>query len=430
MFHKLKENKLYKVLSLNASSVGISFVLGIFSSKVISFFLGTSGMALMGSFRNFSSMLKSVATLGINNLIVKLFIENKEDKKELSTIYSTLFWLFLSVSIVLTGATLVFATALSNFLFFTSAYVFPIRLFAILLPLMVVNVFWLAIYNGLEKFKSIIYIQIISNVVVFIVTNWFIWYNKTLGGLLSIAIGELAMVLITFLFIRREPSYFSFRLQKVVSKKYLKIIQKFSIMALLSAVLVPLTLVLIRIQIVSQLSLQQAGIWDGVNRLSGFYMMFFSSGLSLYYMPRLASLQSDSAFKLELKQYFTKFVPLFAMVLMGVFFAKDIVVRLAFTQEFSEINTLLIWQLLGDLFKIITLAFGFQIVVKTMMSQYIIGELLFNVSYLLLSYFLIINYSIKGVVFAYLLSNIINFIYVLLVFRKLFISKKEYNYQK
>src|SRR6476646_3592174 len=87
----LKKNTLLKVLSLNSISVGVSFVLGIFSSKIISVFLGTSGMALMGSFRNFALMVKSIATLGISNSIVKLYVENKEDKRELSVIYSTFF---------------------------------------------------------------------------------------------------------------------------------------------------------------------------------------------------------------------------------------------------------------------------------------------------------------------------------------------------
>jgi PST family polysaccharide transporter len=76
---ELKLNTLLKVLSLNSISVAVSFVLGVFSSKIISVFLGTSGMALMGSFRNFALMIKSLATLGASNSIVKLFVENKQD---------------------------------------------------------------------------------------------------------------------------------------------------------------------------------------------------------------------------------------------------------------------------------------------------------------------------------------------------------------
>jgi PST family polysaccharide transporter len=90
----IKQNTLLKVLSLNSISVAVSFVLGVFSSKIIAVFLGTSGMALMGSFRNFALLVKSIATLGISNSIVKLFVENKDDKQEISVIYSTFFWIF------------------------------------------------------------------------------------------------------------------------------------------------------------------------------------------------------------------------------------------------------------------------------------------------------------------------------------------------
>ena len=87
MFKIFKQNTLLKVLSLNSVSVAVSFVLGIFSSKIISIFLGTSGMALMGSFRNFATMIKSVASLGISNSVIKLFIENEKHSRNKNSFY-------------------------------------------------------------------------------------------------------------------------------------------------------------------------------------------------------------------------------------------------------------------------------------------------------------------------------------------------------
>lgn len=410
-------------MSLNSISVAVSFVLGIFSSKIISVFLGTSGMALIGSFRNFALLIKSVATLGINNSIVKLFVENKEDKKELSVIYSTFFWVFLILSGFLAFLILLFASPISTFLFYTNAYSNPIRFFGVLLPFMVINTFWMAIYNGLEKYKSIVIIQIISNILVFVLTAFLIWKHNISGGLLSIAIGEFLMVVVTFLFVRNDSDYFKFDLHKIMSKKYINVIKKFSVMALLSAVIVPMTLLFIRNQIVQNYSIHDAGIWDAVNRLSSFYMMFFSSGLSLYYMPKLASIHTEKEFKTELKSYFKIFVPLFLLMLIVIYFAKSIILNVAFTQEFSGINELLIWQLAGDFIKIITLAFGFQIVVKTMMKRYFIGEIAFNLSYFLLAVYLMKKFSVEGVLQAYFYANLVCLVLVLFMFRKLFFKR-------
>ncbi len=421
----LPQNTLLKVLSLNSISVAISFILGLFSTKIVSYFLGTPGMALLGSFRNLSTLLKSMATLGISNSIIKLFVENKNNKQELAIIYSTFFWLFLIISSIFGCLTLIFSTTLSSYLFFTPSYAFPIQLFGISLPLMVINTFWLAIFNGLEKFKSLVIIQIVSTVLVFGASALLIWRNSIIGGLVSIAIGELIMVVVTYFFIRRETDYFRFDLQRILSKKYLKIIKNFSIMALVSGLISPLALVIIRNTIVSNYSINDAGIWDAINRVSNFYMVFFSSGLSMYYLPKLASLQTDSQFKRELKSYFKILVPLFSVVLVLLFVFKSLLIKIAFTEEFSSINELLIWQLLGDFFRIMTLAFGYQIVIKTMMKRYFIGELVFNLSYVLLSYYLMKSFAVEGVLQAYLIANIICFILVVGMFRKLFIKSNS-----
>ena len=409
-------------MSLNSFSVALSFVLGIFSSKIIAVFLGTSGMALMGSFRNFALMLKSVATLGISNSIVKLFVENKEDKRELSVIYSTFFWIFLFISTALALFVLLFASPISTFLFYTNSYTTPIRFFGLLLPLMVINSFWLAIYNGLEKFKRILLIQIISNVLVFVLTALLIWKKNIFGGLLSVAIGEVLMVLVTFIFVSRQADYFKFDLQKLISEKYFNTIKKFSVMALLTAIIAPLTLLFFRNMIVEKYAIQEAGIWDAVNRLSSFYMIFFSSGLSLYYMPKLASIHTESEFKTELKSYFKVFVPLFLVMLIVIYIAKGIILKLAFTPDFSEVESVLIWQLLGDFFRIMTLAFGFQILVKTMMKRYFLVEIVFNSMYFLLSFYLIKENATEGVLQAYFYTNVFCFLLVLFLFRKLFYS--------
>nr|WP_315177213.1 O-antigen translocase [uncultured Flavobacterium sp.] len=424
MLKFIKQNTLLKVVSLNSISVVVSFVLGIISTKIVSVYLGTSGMALLGSFRNFTGMMKSVTTLGINNSFIKLFVENKEDKKEIGIIYSTFFWFFLLVSSVMGLLILLFANNISEFLFFTNSFTNPFRFFGLLLPLIVINIFWMAIYNALEKYKRIVILQIVSNVLIFVFTAFLIVNHAVNGGLLAVALGELIMVLVTFGFVIKDKSYFQFNLQKILEKKYLDVIKRFSSMALLSAIIAPATLMLIRNFIIETHSIQEAGIWDATNKFSSFYMLVFSSGLSLYYMPKLASLTTDAAFKAELKSYFKVFVPLCLLALVAVFLLKGIILNIAFTSAFLKVNDVLIWQLLGDFLRIMTLAFGYQIVVKASIKKYFILEIMFNVAYLLLSFYLVPLFSFEGALQAYFFANLIVFVLILFMFRKLFLNSK------
>ena len=423
MLKIFKQNAFFKVFSLNAISVFVSFVFGIISTKIVSVILGPQGMAFLGSFRNFSAMVKLTSTLGINNSLIKLYIENKDDKKELSVIYSTFFWLFLVISVILSTIIVVFSSSISQLLFFSLQYGNYIKCFGILIPFMVLNAFWLAIYNGLEQFKKIIYIQITGNFFVFLVSVYLIYYHNIEGVLLSIAVSEFILAIATFLFVCNDDDYFRFDLQKIISKKYYQIILKFSSMALLSAIIVPLTLITIRNLIVANHSVNDAGIWDGVTKFSNFYMVVFGSGLSLYYLPKLARLTTDIEFKNELKFYFKFFIPFVFIVLCFVFFTRRIIVALAFTDEFTGINEVLIWQLSGDFVRMITLAFGYQIVVKTMIKQYFFLEIIYNLTYLIITYFLVRQFSYFGALQAYFYANILALIMNLFVFRKLLYTK-------
>ena len=122
---------------------------------------------------------------------------------------------------------------------------------------------------------------------------------------------------------------------------------------------------------------------------------------------------------MELKSYFKTLVPLFIGMILVILILKSYIIQLAFTEEFNKINSILIWQLLGDFFRIMTLAFGFQILVKSMLKKYFIIEFVFNFSFLILAYLWIPSRSSEGVVQAYLAANVVSFLIILFMFRKL-----------
>jgi len=418
-----KENNLFKVLSVNSLSVGTTFVLGFISNKMVAVFLGPSGMAILGNFRNLGAMLKSVATLGISTSLVKLVAENKENKKALSELYATFLSVFFIISSLLAIGVFCFAEAIGQLLFYSTQWTTPIRIVGLSLPLVLLNTFWLAIYNGLEQFKTIVLVQLVSSVLVFLVTISLIYFHSISGAVWAIAVSELLMVFATLVFVIKDKRLFQFHFRFLIKKEYVTAIQKFSAMALLTAIIAPLTLLLIRNAITVNYSLVEAGFWEATTKLSSFYMLFFTSGLSLYYMPKLASLSTEDAFKQEVKVYFSSFVPLFLVMLLVLFFAKEWILKWVFTPEFLKLQSVLIWQFLGDFFKILTLAFGYQILVKARLKVYFFLEITFNLSYLVLSLYWIKTRGYEGAIQAYCYASALGFVLILLVFRKLFLPK-------
>lgn len=414
-----------KVLSLNSLSVIVNFLLGIVSLKVISVYLGTPGMALTGSFRNFTSLFKSLSTNGFSQSLIRLFVENKDNKKEASAVISTFFWFFFILSVAFGVLIILFSEPLSFFVLRDSSYSFYIKIFGLILPFFALQSFMSSIFNGLLWFKKIVFLQIISSILVFITTVLLIYYQRIEGALLAIALADFILFAIVLFVAFQNKDFLQFDIQKIIEKKYLVVIRNFSVMALLSGMIVPLNYIFIRNLIIDTYEIQQAGIWDAVNRISGFYMLFFTTGFSFYYIPKLSSIHTDSEFKIELKNYFKTVIPLFTLLVLVFFLFQNSIIQVALTEEFHEVKTLLFWQLGGDFFKLLTLAFGYQILVKTMMKKYFTVELFYNTAFFVFSYILVKEFSALGVVRAYLVANFLNFMLVVFIFRKTIFSSQK-----
>ena len=81
IFKKTLQNQLFKAATLNSVSILVRLISGFISSKAIAYFVGPSGMALMGNLRNFTSTLENIGILGLQNGIVQNSAKNQESKE-------------------------------------------------------------------------------------------------------------------------------------------------------------------------------------------------------------------------------------------------------------------------------------------------------------------------------------------------------------
>lgn len=72
----------------------------------------------------------------------------------------------------------------------------------------------------------------------------------------------------------------------------------YTLMALTTAATVPVSQMLLRGYVISEISPVEAGWWEGMNRISHMYLMVITSSFSVYYLPRLSELKDS----VEIKQ--------------------------------------------------------------------------------------------------------------------------------
>ncbi|HSD14559.1 MAG TPA: O-antigen translocase [Flavobacterium sp.] len=405
------DKPLFRVSSLNGISVLIKIAIGLVTSKVIAIFVGPGGMALVGNLRNFISTVETISVLGFQNGTVKYVAENERDeaglKKIISTVFITLFGLAIVVSICL-----FFLSSYLNSIIFGSDndYGFVFKALAISLPWYVTNFIFVAIINGLGKFSKVIYISIFGNIISLIISVALIWQMDTVGALLAVVISPSVLFFVSYYYINSEIQFFKYLSLKWFDSSIIRNLSSYTLMALTSGVLGPIVFLAIRNNVITNLGTEQAGYWEAISRISTYYMMFITTLLSIYFLPRLTLAKNSKETGVIFLSYFKNVLPPFLIVLIVLYSLRSLVIQILFTSDFKPIEELFFWQLIGDFLKATSLIFGYQLLAHKMTKFFIVTEIISLSTLYFSSLCLVKQFGIEGVVMAHAFSYFIYFI--------------------
>lgn len=416
---KITQTNLFKITSLNSLSVVLKLFIGLITSKVIAIFIGPSGMAVVGNFRNFVGSFETISTLGFQNGIVKYVAESKESATELKKYVSTIFISVLAVSLFLSGMLFFLADYWNEIIFGANfKYSSVFKVFAFALPWYALSLVLVSIINGLGSFKSVIYINIIGNCIGLIVSVFLVSQFQTMGALLSIILTPALLFLISFYFISKELSIISSVRFHFFEFKIIKNLSHYFLMALVSGIVGSIVFLSIRKNIIANVGIDQAGYWEAISRISSYYLLFVSTILTIYFLPKLVVSKNNQETKNVFWSYYKKIFPLFLIVLLVIYFMRFFIVKLLFTNAFLPVTTLFFWQLFGDLLKMASWILGYQFFAKKLTVAFIVTELFSLTITYFSSIFLVSIYGIQGVVMAHALTYFIYLIVLSIYFRK------------
>ena len=413
----INKNVLIKVASLNSTSVLIKIIAGILTSKAIAIFIGAEGLALIGNLRNFLSSVQSISILGLYNGVVKYIAEFKKNTVELSKTISTVFYLGFISTIIVSFLCYFNAQYINTIIFpIYSDYAYVIRIMAIALPFYSLNMFAFSIMNGFSKFKILIIINIIGQILGLSITLLLIYQDKIDGALVSVVIAESLIFLITLVGIVNQRSLLPLIKPSHVSFSYIKKLSPFSAMVLFSGVVLPLVALAIRTYIIDNIGYKDAGLWEAMTRISKYYLMFISSLMTLYILPRFSEIDNVKDFRNEIFNFYKTIIPFFALGLLAIFLLKPFIVSIIFSNEFKPVEDLFLWQLLGDFVKVLSIVIAYQFLAKKMFWHYIITEAFLVVILYATSIYFIDIYGIKGATIAHFVTYLMYYGVILLIF--------------
>jgi len=410
---------LFKVVWLNSATVITKIIAGFLTTKFIAVFIGAEGLALIGNLRNFLTAIQSFATVGLYNGIVKYIGKFKNDTLKLSKILSTSYYIGFFTTIIASLFSYFNAKWINDLIFsvqYDFAYV--IKIMALALPFYALNMFSFSIMNGFTKYKFLLLLNIIGQILGLCVTLLLIWQNNIDGALISVVIAPSLIFLITLVGILNRRSLTSSIKVSNIDFTWIKKFSPFALMALVSVIVLPLVIIAIRNYIITSEGMKDAGIWEAMNRISSYYLMFLNSLMVLYFLPRFAEIDNKKEFRKEIFSFYKTIMPIVALGFMAIYLLRPFIIALLLTNEFETVQDLFGWQLLGDFVKILSVVIAYQFIAKKMLLHYVITEIFLIVILYLTSIYFVDIHGVKGANIAHFVSYVMYYIVILLIFGK------------
>lgn len=395
---------LLKTSVLNGIAVLIKTATMFILNKILAVYVGPAGYAVIGQFQNFIQMITTFAGSAVNTAVVKYTAEYHEDETKQKTIWKTAGSIVSIFSFIFTFLVLIFHQQLSFWIFKTEDYGSVLIWFAVFLIFFNLNALLLAILNGKKEILKLVTANIAGSLFSLIITGLLAVKFGLYGALVALSIYQSLNFAVT-LYLSYKSEWFDFSyLYGKIDPEVAKKIAVFAAMALVSAICVPLSQMVIRSYLIHEYNATYAGYWEAMIRLSAAYLMLVTTTLSVYYLPRLSELSNIQDIK---KEVFLGYKFIFPIAVLGgtaVYLLKDWIIPLLFSAKFLPMRELVLWQMMGDSLKIGSWILAYLMVGKAMTKLFISTEIIFACSSVALTYLCTHFFGFKGVSIAHLVN--------------------------
>lgn len=411
--------KLIKTSFFSAIITIIRISSGFVGGKIIAVLTGPAGVALVGAFTNFITIVLNFGNGAINAGVVKYTAEYTEDENKLKQLFSTSFKITLYCSVCVGFLIIILARYLSIWILHDVNYSNVIIILGISLIFYSLNTLLISILNGRGDIKKYTIVNTIGSVIGLLLTILLVFYYKIAGALYSMVLSQTVVFFIT-VFLLRKVNWFSWSYFKLQFDKVLGIkLSHYSLMATVSALTVPVSQIILRNMLINKLGVDSAGYWQGMMRVSDGYLMLITTTLGTYYLPKLSILQSNRELRKEILNGYKIILPIVFVGCVLIYFLRFFIINILYTSDFIKMESLFFWQLLGDFFKMSAWILAFLMLAKAKTKLYIISEISFSVLFVVLGYAFVEYFGIKGITFSFALSYFFYMLTLIFFFRKL-----------
>lgn len=411
---------------LSAIQTAFKILAGFVLVKVVALAAGPQGVAQLGQFQNLVAVIAVLSGGMFYTGVTKLIAEHVDDReKTRAVIYSA-----LCVSLICFACLVIAAVIWHQELATGVLKDASLGTFVLVLPVLVffsvLNGLWLAVLNGFRRVRELVLASIAASLLMIVLTIAFALPFGEVGAYVSILAPPAVVLFVLFGCWYSKQGFAAFFAATKEPLPYREL-GRFALMGLVSAIAAPLAQIFMREYLVENLSLNEAGIWQGVTRISEVYLVFITSSLSVYFLPKLAQVKSNQELVNLVSGVLKMTLPVSLLLGLVIYLCRDVLIWLLFTLEFSSMRDLFFWQVAGDMVKIVSWVFAYIVLVRGSTWVFVIGEIVFNISYPLLGMYFVPQLGLQGAVAAYGVNYAFYLVYVAIAVHFLIIKTGSVN---
>ena len=412
--------RLLKVTAMTGLLTLLRMAMGFMIAKVVAIYTGPTGMAMLGQVQSMVGSLNGIINAPAGNGVVRFTAEFKDQGFDACATWwrAALQWVLI-IAAILIPMGLLLADHIATLLFQDKTLAWVVIATVCMLPLVAMGALCNSVINGQQLYRRYIGLGMLSVLISGGIMLTMIALYNIQGALLAAAL-QSALIGVVMLIANLRQPWFKLRYWwGVVEPKARKQIGGYMLMAITSALTVPVSLIMVRNILISQVGWDAAGQWQAVYKISEVYLGVITMALGTYYLPRLSSLTGVDAIISEIYKTARVIIPIVAIMALGVYLLRDVAISLLFTEAFRNARDLFAIQLTGDVIKIAAWLYAYPMLSRGATKWYVSTEILFTVSFVVLAYLLVSGYGAIGVNMAYTINYIL-YLFVMLVTIKRF----------
>lgn len=362
-----KENSYHTILRsssiMGAASV-INVLSGLVRMKAAAVLLGPAGVGLIGVYQNLISTAATVSAIGFGTVGTRQIAtaQAKNDADDIAAARRALFWGTLMLAVLGAAGFFLLRDQIAIHILADPIRGGEVGWLAIGVALTVMAGSQTALLNGLRRIGDLARIQVASGLLGTLlgITALLIWRE---GGLLVLVlVGPLTTFILGHWYVAKLGRINTEPTPLHILAGQWRVMAQLGIAFMLSALVTGLGHLAVRAFVQNDLGLDGLGQFQAAWTIGMTYLTFVLGAMAADYYPRLTGCIDDKPAACRLINEQTEIALLLAgPMLIALLAAAPWVIRLLYTSEFAPAVDILRWQLIGDIFKVLSWPLGFAL---------------------------------------------------------------------